>query len=359
MQSIILAVLVLSALQKGASLFNVRDRGAVITSSNVADEGLPDLSKVGDSLKNVEHSVEEDVKAAAGKIAKVVNKTEQAVAQTADEGLAVAVELFDTAAQQVNESLDDVRKKVEALNNTTHGQIASMQSAVRDARGTGKMKAEAFMDSSSQLLQHASAGYKEVLLQVKTTKTMAEKALNGLGQRDAAEKLDASFSTCFATARSWNTALKAAESRLSSASISAVSLIATETEDPEQLATRMAALLQQPLAELSEASTKVHDLSSQTSHAFEAFVDAGVTAAKTAKLSDPVVQNITALLKGVQGRAEAQLQPIGLIATEVTEEIYRSAHEAGINVERSGAARLRASTSTLCSISLAMLPFLF
>eukprot|EP00931_Biecheleriopsis_adriatica_P049885 TRINITY_DN28866_c0_g1_i1.p1 TRINITY_DN28866_c0_g1~~TRINITY_DN28866_c0_g1_i1.p1 ORF type:complete len:374 (+),score=108.46 TRINITY_DN28866_c0_g1_i1:68-1123(+) len=293
-----------------------------------------------------------------GKLGKDLMKAVPAAKNLADKGSELALKLFKDGGAKVNATLDIVGKKIQTLNTTTFKYIEEMQDKVRKANASANGKAEVFATALKSLLQQVTKQSDQLADQMKKVKSMASQGLEAMGQKDAASKMDAELEKLFETTDSWTSTIDDTLKSLSAVKMPALGLLdEAHGEDPTALAASLAKNLQQPLAQLDQASQKLQGVSSQAFDAFGTMVEAGIAAANASHLPEGLVTKATELLKGVQTKAKEELEPLGSIATNMTDGIYKAADEADISVQHSGAATLGTATTILSLTVLALWQF--
>lgn len=305
-------------LQQSVAEKKNRDKTMVTEKENW---NMPDLGDFGDKVNDM-------TKGATDSIAKV--------SEAVDAGKELAIQTFKEAAEQVNASLDVIRKKIQEVNSTALPLVEKMQKTIEES----KDKVPAFKKSAAAVLQTISESVNSVVAALKKAEQTTEQGLELMGQKESAEAFHSAMKTCFATIETYQSSLTSLEASLADTEADTkadtnASLLARDAESPEELAAQLRA----PMQKLREAATKLQDLGEEAFQGFDSFVQAGMEAA-TKNLPVDLIPKIKSIVESVQAHANLSLQPMAAIANDQVDTLYSAANDAGVPVEKSGAVSL-------------------
>jgi len=305
-------------LQQSVAETKNRDKTMVTEKENW---NMPDLGDFGDKVNDM-------TKGATDSIAKV--------SEAVDAGKELAIQTFKEAAEQVNASLDVIRKKIQEVNSTALPLVEKMQKTIEES----KDKVPAFKKSAAAVLQTISESVNSVVAALKKAEQTTEQGLELMGQKESAEAFHSAMKTCFATIETYQSSLTSLEASLADTEADTkadtnASLLARDAESPEELAAQLRA----PMQKLREAATKLQDLGEEALQGFDSFVQAGMEAA-TKNLPVDLVPKIKSIVESVQAHANLSLQPMAAIANDQVDTLYSAANDAGVPVDKSGAVSL-------------------
>jgi len=305
-------------LQQSVAEKKNRDKTMVTEKENW---NMPDLGDFGDKVNDM-------TKGATDSIAKV--------SEAVDAGKELAIQTFKEAAEQVNASLDVIRKKIQEVNSTALPLVEKMQKTIEES----KDKVPAFKKSAAAVLQTISESVNSVVAALKKAEQTTEQGLELMGQKESAEAFHSAMKTCFATIETYQSSLTSLEASLADTEADTkadtnASLLARDAESPEELAAQLRA----PMQKLREAATKLQDLGEEAFQGFDSFVQAGMEAA-TKNLPVDLIPKIKSIVESVQAHANLSLQPMAAIANDQVDTLYSAANDAGVPVDKSGAVSL-------------------